>query len=490
MANVSISLLGSFEVTLEDRPITGFATDKVRALLAYLAVEGARPLRREFLATLLWPEGTDEGARNSLRQALFQLRRSLEDNRGASPLLLATHGTLQLEPYGYRLDVSDFLARLEAVASHSHGDPTRCEVCAGDLAAAVELYRGDFLQGVSLAGGEALQEWALFKQEELHRRAMEALRRLVEYHTAAGAFEQAIRYAERQIELEPWREEAHRELMRLLALTGRRTAALRQYEACRSLLAAELGVEPAAETTELYDRLCNGGGLEAEPALAPVPGHRFASSGPRPDLATGPAPRSSFETFVGRDREMAELHRHLRAALTGRGGAVFVTGEAGSGKSALVAEFTRQAEESWKELVVAGARCSAYTGPADSYRPFLEIFRRLVGDVEDRGLNVAVRRQQAARLRALSPVVGEALVRAGSDLVDTLVPKAVVARRVESLAPPGSPQRAGLEQLLRRRPVRGEVHAVRPADVDAEAAEVLRAVSRRSPLVLVLDDLH
>lgn len=484
MAALSISLLGSFEVGLEGHPITGFGTDKVRALLAYLAVEKGRPLRRETLAALLWPEGTERSARNSLRQALFQLRRALGDREGVPPLLLATHDTVWLDPSRYRLDSFDFQAHLEAAEAHPHDDPIGCVNCAEQLAAAVELYRGDFLEGISLGGSESLQDWALFKQEELHRRALEALRRLVEHHSSRGSFERALRYAERQIALEPWREEAHRQVIRLLAITGQRSAALRQYEACRSLLAAELGVEPTDETTGLYESLRNAG---ADSCQDPPPG---PSGAPHPSPPANGPPRTAFEAFVGRDRELAELHRHLRAALAGRGGVVFVTGEAGSGKSTLVAEFGRQAEETRRDLVVTDARCSAFTGPADSYRPFMQIFRGLVGDAEDRGLRGASCRRQAARLRALSPVVGEALLRVGAELVGTLLPRSSVARRAEALAPAGTPQRAELEALLRRSANRGRPATVQPAELHAEAAAALRAISHRCPLILVLDDLH
>src|SRR5436189_2068452 len=98
----------------------------------------------------------------------------------------------------------------------------------------------------------------MLKREGLRRQALEAFHRLSTYHDARAEYEPALQYAYRQLDLEPWREEAHRQVMRLLALTGQRSAALAQYETCRQVLAEELDAEPDAETTALYERLRAG----------------------------------------------------------------------------------------------------------------------------------------------------------------------------------------------------------------------------------------
>jgi hypothetical protein len=71
------------------------------------------------------------------------------------------------------------------------------------------------------------------------------------------------------VQLEPWREDAHRQVMRLLAGAGQRSAALAQYRECRRILEAELGVEPEEGTTDLYHRIRDGGELPADPSLPP-----------------------------------------------------------------------------------------------------------------------------------------------------------------------------------------------------------------------------
>jgi len=254
---LSLSLLGSFQIMLDDQPAI-FATDSARALLAYLAVEADRPHRREALAGLLWPDQSDQKARSNLSQTLVRLRRAIGDYQAHPPLLLITAKTIQFKATSADLDVVRFQTLLAAVASHPHPDPANCPLCLERLQQAVNLYRGSFLQGLFLANSQSFEEWRLFKQEQLHRQAMEALHSLAGYYERYGLYEQAQTAAERQLTLEPWREEAHRQLMRALALSGQRSAALAQYEQCRRILAKELAVEPAPETTALYEQIRAG----------------------------------------------------------------------------------------------------------------------------------------------------------------------------------------------------------------------------------------
>ena len=97
------------------------------------------------------------------------------------------------------------------------------------------------------------------QRERLHRLALERMHQLAETYAGRGEVEQALYYAWRQLELDPWLEEAHVQVMRCLALAGRRSEALAQYNTCCRLLALELGVEPAAATTRLYEQIRDGG---------------------------------------------------------------------------------------------------------------------------------------------------------------------------------------------------------------------------------------
>ena len=99
--------------------------------------------------------------------------------------------------------------------------------------------------------------------EALHRLASECVRK--------GDTAEAIAYLNRLLILEPWREEARRDLMRLLAETGQRSAALSEYETCRRILLAELGVEPGEETVALYKQILAGEIMPRAPEIAQPP---------------------------------------------------------------------------------------------------------------------------------------------------------------------------------------------------------------------------
>jgi predicted ATPase/DNA-binding SARP family transcriptional activator len=313
MAHLEIQLLGTIQVILDGKPLTGFATDKARALLAYLTLESAHPQRRDTLATLLWPDQPESKARQNLRQTLLYLRQTLnEDEQCAVPFLLVDRETVQLNPASdYRLDVAEFERLRAACQQHRHRRKESCLPCLKRMAQMADLYRGDFLKHFFLSDSTLFEEWATLKREWLHREAIETLFVLTDYYTRRGELARARQAAWRQVELEPWREEAHRQLMRLLAMAGERSAALAQYETCRRILAQELGVEPMAETTALFESIRREQ-VQTQPQDEGLPA-----------LPT---------RFVGRINELAELAEWLAAP-----GCRLVTigGAGGVGKSRL-----------------------------------------------------------------------------------------------------------------------------------------------------------
>jgi DNA-binding SARP family transcriptional activator/predicted ATPase len=254
MASLKIYLLDAFHVELDGRSVTDFTTDKVRALLAYLAVERRRPHRRDRLAALLWPDQDDHHARHNLRQALSSLRHALHDaDDDPRPYLLVDRQEIQLNPAAdLWLDVAAFTALAERCQSHRHRAVACCLPCLHRLEEMVCLYTGDFLAGFNLTDNTPFEEWALLKREWLHCQTVEALAVLADFHERRGDTALARQMTQRQVSMEPWREEAHRQLIRLLAEDGLRSAALAQFERCRRALLDELGTTPTNETTELY----------------------------------------------------------------------------------------------------------------------------------------------------------------------------------------------------------------------------------------------
>jgi DNA-binding SARP family transcriptional activator len=470
MPHLRLSLLGPFAVTLDGQAVT-FATAKTRALLAYLAGEAARPHSRALLAGLLWPDQPDRDALKNLRNTLARLRAALGDRARPGdpqpPFLLVTSQTIQFNPAsGHWLDVNDF----EFANDQEQPQQSTIE----NLKSRIALYRGPFLAGFAV-DSTAFEEWVLLKREQLEQQAQRAIRRLVTLLEQQGAYESALPYARRHLELNPWDEAAHRQMMHLLALGGRRGAALRQYETCRRLLTEELDVEPEPETTALYERIRDGElaqRIETDKRMMGV-------------AETAAYPLESAVPFVARERELARLNDFLARVLAGQGRVAFVSGEAGSGKTALLDEFARRATAAHSALVVARGSCNAHAGAGDPYLPFREILQALAGDVEGRRAGGGLLPEQTRRLWALLPGAAQALADHGPDLIDTFVPGAALLRRVEAFAPHPAPWRGRLAELARRE------RALAPqADLFAQVTAVLAALARPHPLLLLLDDLQ
>ena len=206
--------------------------------------------------------------------------------------------------------------------------------------------------------------------------------------------------------------------------------------------------------------------------------------------------------FVARERELAQLDRFLDLALTGQGQVVFVTGEAGSGKTALVQAFARRAQDAHADLVVAGGNGNAHTGIGDPYLPFREILRLLTGDVEARWAAGTISTDHARRLWKTLPFAAEALLEHGPDLIDTFVPGGALVERaavtrtsaVTSTTRAAAPSRAdwltGLAQLVERKAAIPAGPGPQQGALFEQATGVLQALARQGPLVLVLDDLQ
>ena len=146
------------------------------------------------------------------------------------------------------LDVAEFTGHLSACRDHHPDGLSLCESCRERLQLAVALYKGEFLAGFSLQGCLDFDLWQVITQEACHYAAIEALSRLCQYYESKQHYAPVAEYARREIELEPWRESAHRRRMRALALSGQTGEALLQYETCREILAREFGILPSRET--------------------------------------------------------------------------------------------------------------------------------------------------------------------------------------------------------------------------------------------------
>jgi predicted ATPase/DNA-binding SARP family transcriptional activator len=325
MAHLSMWFLGGFRASLDGEPVRGLEYDKVRALLAYLSLEPDRPHRRESLAGLLWPELPERRARRNLSQALFGLRHALQEEGGEGtgpPHLLVSTQSIQFDAESdHWLDVRAFLSLLSACREHAHWRLETCPACVARLEEGAALYRGPFLEGLSIGDSAAFEEWQLLCRERLHALASDALGTLAASAEARGAYEEAVSHALRWLELDPWHEGAHRALMRALAQSGRRSAALAQYERCRRTLAEELGIEPAEGTEQLYRAIRDGAALDR--TVRPLPNNL-------------PAP---VTPLVGRREELEQLTALLQDP-TRR--LVTLVGPGGIGKTRLALQVASQ----------------------------------------------------------------------------------------------------------------------------------------------------
>ncbi len=759
---LELTTLGGLAIQRDGELVTGLATRKVEALLVYLACT-LRPHAREVLAELFWGERPPERALGNLRVALTSLRKYL------GPYLDINRDTVAMAP-GADL-------RLDAAELERH-------LAAGQPEEAIGLYHGEFLAGFSVRGSPAFDDWASLERERLHRTVINALGELVAVHLGAGTYPEGIAHARHLLQLDPWQEAAHRQLMRLLAYSGQRGAALAQYEACRQILAGELDMEPEQETTQLYEQIqagelerpaplsqaaatsqtstamvlasrgyelrervgvggfgevyrayqpvvgrdvavkvimpqhaqdpefvkrfetearlvarlehphivplydywqgpggaylvmrwLRGGSLyealqrgpwQLEPAirlLGQIAGaldrahqqgvvHRdvkpgnivldeqeyayltdfgiakdlmrrtlaqsggltgsllymspeqvqgqpatpqvdqyslgvvmyevlsgeypFDTANPaflfheimtkplpalgelRPDLppalgtvlqqATAKDPGQRFPdtmafakafasafrlaetkiptetkapdrppvghtlrlpafleedqappaarmagagptTFVAREQELARLDGFLQAAVGGQGQAVFITGGAGRGKTAMLDEFARRAMTAHPDLLVAWGNCNAYSGMGDPYLPFREVMAMLTGDIEARWAAGAISREHARRLWMAMPAAVDALLDRGPDAIGVLVRGTPLLGRARIAAPGGAPWRWRLEGAGEGQQARAE--GLEQGHLYQQITDVLRYLAEEHPLLIVLDDLQ
>jgi DNA-binding SARP family transcriptional activator len=322
MDRLRLTLLGSFALQAADGRVLRLPTRKAEALLAYLALEGRRPLRRDHLVELLWSDASPSSALASLRQCLSLI------GKACGPGWVQGSGRdLRLDEARFAVDVPAFEAAL-AASDLDH------------LAAAGAAYRGELLAGLALdqAGFEA---WLQARRQRLHEQALRLHERLGEGLAQTGRAEAALQATLRLLELDPLHEGAQRRLMQLYVQLGRRAAALRQYQVCADLLRRELGTEPEAATRQLYQAL-----LRTPPVADALP---LPSSRAGRDRPAHEAP------LIGRGDELSALAAALEAVSGGQSRLVLVLGEAGVGKTRLGDELADRARD--RGLRVLVGRC-------------------------------------------------------------------------------------------------------------------------------------
>lgn len=267
---IEIRLLGRVQIERNRVLVRGFESRKALALICYLAVQD-RAVSRGELAALFWGDKSEAQSRANLSRVLHNNFELLPE-------------CLQIERDTVRLvrssacwvDVAEFieLAAQDQVVA---------------LIAAADLFRGDLMPDISLHNCPEFETWLLTQQELWRQRVAKVLQQLIDIHRDRGEYEHGLSFASRLVTLDPWREEAHRQMMLMLALSGQRITALLQYETCCRILATELGVLPGEETTTLYKRIQDGAVGRVTATALPV------SSLDQARLRSSPVPHTASE---------------------------------------------------------------------------------------------------------------------------------------------------------------------------------------------------
>jgi DNA-binding SARP family transcriptional activator/predicted ATPase len=325
---LQLTLFGHFRAQMGAN-LLPFPTESTAALLAYLALERDQPQPRSYLATLLWPDKTDEQGRRNLRQTLLRLRQTVPET--AVPLLLTTNDALQWNPdYPAWVDVYQFanaMAEAEPFLPNSPFSETPVPALAR-LRTAVNLYTAPLLSRFAL-DNDLYTTWLLPWRQKFQQQALHALARLAEMHGRAGDPQQMAVLAQRQINLAPERDEAHAQLLRAYLAQGELTAALNHYTAYRQQ-SEEYEWGPSAAVRQWYEMAWQ----QRQQSIPPAP----------------PPPHSlpSDETpFFGRAAELEELR--LRLAAPGQR-LLTLTGLGGMGKTRLAIAVARPFARSYPPL--------------------------------------------------------------------------------------------------------------------------------------------
>lgn len=345
-----LQLLGA-PLLERDGRLLEFDAPEVIGLLAYLAVTG-RAHERGGLAELCWPDRDDPRAALEYATAVIgDTAGDILQNEGER-LALDT-GTISVD---YRL-VGDLAAQITA---HEHPETAVCRDCVAPLTEIARLHRGRFLEGLSLSADPGYDQWRAATAADVDEALVVALGRLSDAHVLNGDFDAAAQATHRLLSLDPLRESAHRQLMRLHAWRGEPRAALGQYRECVRVLQTELGVNPLDDTTRLSQDVL------AARVPAPPPPSAVTWSGAESNAGTSPAPpteqRPAVAPFVGREHELGMLSDAM-ARVSSTGLVLVVEGEAGIGKTRLLREFGARSVHDRRSVLAAECHPGDTTAP-------------------------------------------------------------------------------------------------------------------------------
>ena len=261
-AEVAACVLGPLDLTVGGRRVLRWNSLKARTVFQYLVLQMGRPVRREVLMELMWPDHTLASARNNLNAALYSLRSTLSQHGRDDQYILYQDGCYLPNP-----ELTWWIDRTEFLAAVQHAESARRE---GDARRAIHVY----LQAVRLYRGPLFEDdgdsdWYLPEQRRLKDLYLQALECLTEMHIDLNDLASAVRFGQLALSADQCCEVVHRLLMRCYALQHQQQLVSRQYQLCCTALRDELGVSPGADTVQLFRSLTAAAG--DEPPAMPFP---------------------------------------------------------------------------------------------------------------------------------------------------------------------------------------------------------------------------
>ncbi|MCB0211948.1 MAG: winged helix-turn-helix domain-containing protein [Anaerolineae bacterium] len=257
-----IYCFGQFQLFYDNQSISEWNSQKARSVFKYLVAHHDRPVPKDVLMDLFWPNASIESARRNLHQAIYCLRHTLrQKDSDVSPILFENDCYLLNPELNIWIDAVEFKERIEAGRVLEQAGKHKEAAAVYELAE--KLYAGDFL------ADDLFEEWPYVQREHLRSIYLDVTSRLSDYYLAQQDYTRLIHLGQKVLRHDNCYEDAHRWLMWGYLARGQRQLALRQYLQCVETLKTELDVSPSPETQTIYLQIAEGhdslvlAGLEA-----------------------------------------------------------------------------------------------------------------------------------------------------------------------------------------------------------------------------------
>jgi len=245
---ITVYCLGAFHVYQDEQPVEEWFSGKGKAIFKYLVTHRERPVAKEILMNIFWPDIDTDAARNNLNVAVYSLRQALRLPHPSFSHVIFQDDCYMLNPDNdIWLDSELFVELIASAKSFEQ---------AGELAAVIDiyniaeaLYQGEFMEE------DRYEDWPITQRHHLQEEYIKILDRVSKYYFDEGRLNACTSACRKILAVDPCREEAHRLLMQCFHLQGQPYLALRQYHECVDALKTELQIPPSAATNELYEKI-------------------------------------------------------------------------------------------------------------------------------------------------------------------------------------------------------------------------------------------